>query len=75
MKYNWQALRNAFLQRYNDIERTYSTNIEKFHSLNLKPTQRIEDFYSVVLSLGARLQLADRYIMRGYQRDLGFLSV
>lgn len=27
VKYNWQALRNAFLQRYNDMERTYSTDV------------------------------------------------
>lgn len=74
VKYNWQALRNAFLQRYNVMERTYSTG--KFHSLNLKPAQRIEDFYSVVLNLGARLQFADREIMyrfiAGLPERLGF---
>lgn len=45
------------------MERTYSTDIEKFHSLTLKPVQRIDDFYSVVLNLGARLQLRDRDII------------
>lgn len=76
LKYNWQALRNAFLQRYNDMERTYSTDIEKFHSLTLKPVQRIDDFHSVVLNLRARLQLRDRDIIyrfiAGLPERLGF---
>lgn len=74
MKYNWQALRNASLQRYSDMERTYTctTDIEKFHLLILKPAQRIEDFYSVVLNLGARLQLGDRDIM--YRFNAGLLE-
>lgn len=79
VKYNWQALRNAFLQRYNDMERTYSTDIEKFHSLTLKPAQHIEDFYSIVLNLGTRLQLGVRDIMyrfiAGLPERLSFLSV
>lgn len=45
------------------MEKTYSTDIEKFHSLTLKPAQRIEDFYLVLLNLGARLQFVDRDIM------------
>ena len=75
VKFNWQALRYAFLQRYNDMERTYRTDIEKFHSLALQPTQRIEDFYAVVLDLGTRLQLTDRDIMYRFIAGLGILSV
>jgi hypothetical protein len=31
VKFNWQALRNAFLQRYNDMEKTYSKDIERYN--------------------------------------------
>lgn len=76
VKFNWQTLRTTFLDQYNNANRTYGTDVEKFHTLILKPSQRIEDFYACVLDLGTRLKLADRDIMyrfiAGLPERLGF---
>ena len=49
VKFNWQTLRTTFLDQYNNANRTYGTDVEKFHTLTLKPSNNSEPHTSVNL--------------------------
>lgn len=68
---NYNAIRPQFLKEYNDVNSPALVAEEAiFGSLSLQPTQEIEEFHSVVLRKGSRLQKSERDMLHRFIEGL-----